>query len=61
MFSWPLSPPLAVICVDLWIPDKFINIKGNLVLMNDIYDISQFVVVVPVTNEYSVTLAENCF
>ena len=63
MFSWPVSSYFSVIHVDLWMPDKYTNSKGNMILMNAMCDISQFVVVVvvPVTNEYSATLAKNLF
>ena len=37
---------------------KYININGNMVLMNDMCDMSQFVVVVPVTNGSFDILAE---
>ena len=40
---------------------KYTDSKGNIVLMNDWWGISQFVIIVPVTNESSVTLAENYF
>ena len=61
MFSWPVSSPFVIIHVDLWIPGKYTDSNGNMALMNAICDMSQFVVVVPVTNESSTTLAENFF
>ena len=42
-------------------PGKYTDSKDYMALMNAMYDISQFVVVVPVTNESSTTIAENCF
>ena len=58
MFSWYIRSPFDIVYVDLWIPGKCTDSKGNMALMNDMCDISQFVVVVPVTNEYSATLAD---
>ena len=42
-------------------PGKYTDSNGNMALMNAMCDMSQFVVVVPVTNESSSTLAENFF
>ena len=61
MFSWPVSSPFAIIYVDLWMPGKYTDSNGNMALMNTMCDTSQFVVVVPVTNESSAILAKNCF
>ena len=60
MFFWPISLPFSIIHVDLQIPGKYIDSKGNMVLMNAMCDILQFVVVVHITNESSAILAENC-
>ena len=38
-------------------PSHYKNSKSNMLLINALFDISQFVVVVPVPNEYSSTLA----
>ena len=51
----------AIIHIDLWMPGKYTDSKGNMELMNAMCDISQFVVIVPVTNESSTTITENCF
>ena len=40
MFSWPLSIPFAILHVDLWMPGKFTDSKGNTALMNAMCDIS---------------------
>ena len=48
MFSWSLSILFAILHVEVWMPDKYIDIKSNMALINAICDISQFVVVVPV-------------
>ena len=50
MFSWPIIPSFAIIHVDLWMTGKYTDSKGNISLMNDVFDTSQFVVVTPVTN-----------
>ena len=42
-------------------PVKYTDSNGNMALMNVMCDMSQFVVVVIVTNESSATLAENFF
>ena len=61
MFSWPISLSIAIIHVDLWMSGKCTDSKSNIVLIHNIFDMSQFVVVVPVTNKYFTTLAENVF
>ena len=61
MFSWPVSSPFAIIHVDLWMPGKYTDSNSNMALMNAMCDMSQFVVVVSLTNESSATLAENFF
>ena len=57
MFSWPVSSPFAILHVDLCIPGHFTDSNGNVALMNTMCDIYQFVVVVPVPDETSTTLA----
>ena len=61
MLSWYVNSPFAIIHVDLWIHSKYTDSKGNMILMNDMCDTSQFVVIVPVTNESSTNFAEKCF
>ena len=61
ILSWPLYTPFVILHVDLWMPVKYTDIKDNMALMNAMCDMSQFVVVVPVTDEYSSTLADYCF
>ena len=58
VFSWSLSIPFAIHHVDLWM---FTDSKGNTTLMNTMCDTSQFVVVVPVPDESSATLADHFF
>ena len=43
--------------MDLWIPGHHSDSNGNMTLMNDMCDMNQFVVVVPVPDESSATLA----
>jgi len=57
MFSWPVSSPFAILHIDLWIPGHHTDPNGYIALMNTMCDMSQFVVVVPVPNESSATLA----
>ena len=61
MFAWPLSIPFTILYVDLWLPGKYTDSKGNMVLMNAMCDMSQFIVVVPVPHESSATLADYFF
>ena len=56
MFSWPVSSPFAILHVNLWMPGHYTEPNGYMELMNTMCDMSQFVVVVPVTNESSATL-----
>ena len=58
MFSWPVSSPFAILHADLWVPGHFTDSNGNVALMNVMCDMTQFVVVVPVPDETSATLAE---
>ena len=57
MLSWPVSSPFAILHVDLWISVHHFNPNGNMTLMNAMCDMNQFVVVVPVPDESSATLA----
>ena len=57
MFSWSLITLFAILLVDFWIPGKYTDSKGNMALMNAMCDMSQFVVIVPVPDESSSTLA----
>ena len=57
IFSWTVSSPFAILHVDLWIPGHHIDEYGNMALMNSMCDMSQFVVVVPVLDDSSATLA----
>lgn len=61
MFSWPMRSSFAIIHVDIWIPSKYTDSEGNMALMNDIYDISQLVVVASITSEASTILVEFYF
>ena len=61
MFSWLLSIPFAIIHVDLWMPGNVTDSKGDTALMNVMCDMSQFVVVVPVLDEFSATLVNHFF
>ena len=57
MFSWPVSSPFAILHVDLWMPGHHTDPNGYMALKNTMCDTSQFIVVVPVPNESSATLA----
>ena len=57
MFSWPVTYPFAILHVDTWIPGYHTYTDGYIAFMNAMYDMSQFVVVVPVPDESSGTLA----
>ena len=47
---------LAIIYVDLWVPGKCSDSKCNVASINDMCEITQFVVVILVINEVSTTL-----
>ena len=47
--------------VDIWMPGKYTDSKGNMALINAMCDMSQFVVGVPVPDETSATLVEYFF
>ena len=57
MFSWSVSSPFVILHVDLWMPGHHTDEYGNMALINSMCDMIQFVVVVPVSNESSATLA----
>ena len=57
MFSWSVSSPFAILHVDLWMPGHHTDEYGNMDLINSMCDMIQFVVVVPVPDENSATLA----
>ena len=58
MFSWPVSSSFAILHVDLWMLGRFTDSNGNVALMNTMCDMYQFVVVVPVPDKTSATLAD---
>ena len=57
--SWPISSPSAILHVDLWSPGHMTNHNSYIVLMSRICDMNQFVVVIPVPDETSTTLASH--
>ena len=57
VFSCRLSSSFAILHINLWIPGYHTDNNGNMTLTNAIYDMSQFVVVVPVPDENSTILA----
>ena len=59
MLFWTISSPFAILHADLWLLGHFTNRNGSVALMNVICDMTQFVIVVPVSNETSATLTEN--
>ena len=61
VFSWPVSLPFAIICIDLWMFSKYTDSNGNVILMDTMGNISQFVVVALVPDESSTILANYFF
>ena len=59
MFSWLVRFPFAILHLDVWMLEYHIDSNGNIALMNSMCDTSQFVVVVPVHDETSATLADH--
>ena len=57
MFYWPISSPFAILRVDFWIPGGHTDTNECMNLVNLMCDMIKFVVVVPVPDEPSVTLA----
>ena len=60
MYSWSLSISFVIIHVDLWMPGKYTDSKGNMALMNGMRDMSQFAAVVCIRDESSATLDNHC-
>ena len=58
MFFWPVSSPFAILHAGLWVLGHFTDSDGNVALINVMYDMTQFVVVVPVPDKILATLAE---
>ena len=56
-FFWPVSSQFAILRADLWVHCRKIDRNGYMSLMNVMCNMSQFVVVVPVLDESSATLA----
>ena len=59
MFSCPLRSPFSILHVDLWSPGHMTDHNGYIVLMNIMCDMTQFIVVFPVPDETSTTLASH--
>ena len=59
MFSWPISSLFAILHVNLWSPGYMTDHNGYIALMNIMCDMDQFIVVVPVPDENSATLARH--
>ena len=59
IFSWSISSYFTILHVDLWLPGHFIDRNCNVLLMNVMCDMNQFVIVVPVPNKIEATLAEH--
>ena len=57
MFSWPVSSPFAILHVNLGMPVHPTDNNGNMALMNEMHDMSEFVVIFPVLDESYTTLA----
>ena len=57
MFSWPVISPFAILHVDEWMSGHYTDSNGCMTLMNVMCDTCQFVVVVPVPDKISTTLA----
>ena len=56
--SWPVSSPFAILHADLWCPGDYTDYTGSHYLLNVICDLTQFVVVVPVTGSTSALMAK---
>ena len=56
MFSWPVRSHFSIIYVNLSMPGHYSDPNDYIALMNDMYDMSQFVVVVPVPDKSTATL-----
>ena len=59
MFSLPVSSPFAILHVALWLPGHITDQNDYITLMNTMCDMTQFVVLVPVLDEASATLASH--
>ena len=59
IFSWPISSPFAILHVDAWSPEHMTDHNAYIALTNTMCDMTQFLVVVPVPDEYSATLASH--
>ena len=57
MLSWCVSSPFAILHVDLWMPGNYTDRNGYMALMNVMRDMSRFIVIVPVPDEFSAILA----
>ena len=57
IFSWPVSSPFPILYVNLWMIGRHTDNNGNIGIMKVICDVRQFVVVIPVPDEISATLA----
>ena len=49
----------AIIHVELWIPSNYTDNNGYMDLMNIICDMSQFVIIVPVSDNFSPVFASH--
>ena len=58
MFFWPVSLPFAILHAGIWVLGHFTDSDGNVALINVMYNMTQFVVVVPVPDKILATLAE---
>lgn len=56
IFSWHVYFPFTILNADMWMLCHFTGSTGNVFFMNVMYDMIQFVVVVPVPNEVAATL-----
>ena len=59
MFSWHVSSLFAILHVGLWSPGHMADQNGYISLMDTMCDMTQFVVVVPVLDDTSATLASH--
>ena len=59
LFVVPICFPLNVLHVNLWMSDHYTVINGYMTIMDVMYDMSQFVVVVPIPNKYCAILANH--
>ena len=57
--SWPISSPFPILHVHLWMLGHFTDINDYMTLMNIMYDMNHFVLVVSIPEETSTILSSH--